>query len=565
MRSLPKLTNCFVLTSICLLLTSLTPLVSQSQSLLTTTFASDNGGLTGGMIFFDLNVTNPTGITVKQFDVNTLSSGGELHVYTGALSYVNIAASPSAWTHVAQGTVAAAGLDNPSRVCLGGGFFLPTGNHAIALWGSDVSHRYTGLGSPQLVYATADLTLTAGAATNTQFGGLQYAPRVWNGTVYYDVGQTAGFSCAFTESIGSGCGEGSTTWYEAFASLSAFDLAGTIAAPMTWQVTAAGPIGFVVLPSQTQWDPPSGVPLSDNNQTSPGPLGLNEFSEPLVLPFSFPFPGGSTNVVHASANGCILLGATTGQGDFTVPSVNSLLSQAARICPLWCQMDPLANTSINPASGVYYEVDSGNQAVVITWLDVGDARLGPPAAGATSVNLQCAMFSSGTYEFRYGPVVPATGPGATIVGWSKGGIAARIPDPGSSDLSIGSAVLTNGPDNFALEHTAGVARLGSNLVLSIGNVESVSPVAFLLVGDALSLPGLQLSFAGAPDCFVYTNVLAAVSVPVTAATGSGLFILPIANNATLIGAEFISQYAALTPRNMLNVSTSNAARFLVGN
>ncbi|MGK0518983.1 MAG: hypothetical protein ACJAUC_001677 [Planctomycetota bacterium] len=570
MRFLPKLFSCFVCPSICLLLTSLLPtsllptsLIAQSP--LATTFASDNGGLAGGMIFFDLSVTNPAGITVKQLDINTLSAGGELHVYTGAFTYVNIAASPSAWTRVAKGTVVASGLDNPSRVCLGGGFFLPTGNHAIALWGRDVSHRYTGVGTPQLVYANADLSLIAGAATNTQFGGVQYSPRVWNGSVYYDVGQTLGFSCAYTESIGVGCGEGSTTWYEEFASLSAFDLAGTIAAPMTWLATAAGASGFVVLPSLPQWKLPSGAQLSDNNQASPGPLGLNEFSEPLALPFSFSFPGGSTNVVHASANGCILLGPTTSQVDFTVPSVNSLLAQAARICPLWCQLDPLANTSINSASGVYYEVDSSNQTAVITWLDVGDARLGPPAPGATSVNVQCVLFSSGSYEFRYGPVVPAAGPGAAIVGWSKGSVVAPIPDPGGSDLSAGGAVLTSGPDNLALEHTAGVARLGSNLLLSIDDVESVSPVAFLLVGDALSLPGVNLATVGAPDCFAYTNVLAAVSVPVNAATGSGLFTLPIPSNATLIGSEFISQYAALTQRNMLNVSTSNAARFVVGN
>ncbi|MGK0205033.1 MAG: hypothetical protein ACI9S9_004120 [Planctomycetota bacterium] len=561
MRFLPKLTNCSAWASLCFLAVSLA-----SQSPLTTTFVSNNGGLAGGMIFFDLSVTNSAGITVKQLDINTQSTFGELHVYTGPSSYTSIAASPSAWTQVAKGTVDAAGLNLPSRVCLGGGFFLPSGNHAIAVWGGDVSHRYTtGTGSFPLVYANADMTLTTGAASNTKFGGAQFSPRVWNGSVYYDLGQTTGFSCAYTESVGVGCNVGSTTWYEEFASLSAFDLAGTIAAPNSWKASATGSSGYVVLPSTSQWIAPSGALLNDNNQAGPGALGLNEFSEPLQLPFSFPFPGGATNVVHAAANGWILLEATTNQVALAVPSVNSLLSQAARVCPLWCPLDPSANSAINPASGVYFEVDSSNQAVLITWLNVGDARLGPPVAGVTSVNVQCALFSNGDYEFRYGPVVPAPGPGAAIVGWSAGGSSASIPDPGSSDLSTGFPLLTNGPDNHALEQTAGVARLGSNIIFTVNHVESVSPFAFLLVGDALFSPGINLAGVGAPDCFAYTNVLAAVSVPVNGSNGNGLFVLQVANNTALIGSQFISQYAALTQRNVLNVSTSNAARFVVGN
>ena len=459
----------------------------------------------------------------------------------------------------------AAGLNNPSRVCLGGGFFLPFGSHAIALWGSEISHRYTsGSATVPLVYANSDLTLTAGAATNTQFGGVQFAPRVWNGNVYYDVGLTTGFSCAYTEDVGIGCNQGSTTWYEEFVSLPAFDLAGTLVSPVGVRATALGSSGYVVLPSPVQWVPPSGSPLSDNDSATPGVLGPNEFSEPLLLPFSFPFAGGSTNVVHAAANGWILLDATANEDDLSVPSATSLLSQVARICPLWCPMDPLANSAINPGCGVYYEVASNNQSVLITWFDVGDARLGPPVSGATSVNMQCALFNNGDFEFRFGPVVPAAGPGAAVVGWSRGGAVAAIPDPGNSDLSSGLSLLTNGPDNFALEHTAGVARLGTNLTLTVNHVEAVSPLAFLLVGDSLSLPGINLGLVGAPDCYAYTNVLLSIAVPVNASAGTGVFTLPITNNVALIGAEFISQYAALTLRNLLNVSTSNGARFVVG-
>lgn len=536
-----------------------------AQSPLTTTYASNNGGLTGGMVFFDLDVTNPAGITIKELDCNTSSMAGELFVFTAPQSYTTIAGGPAAWTLGAQGTIDAAGPGQPTRVCLGDGFHLPVGTHAIALWGEEIDHRYTNGFGFQLVYANADVALTAGAATNSLWGGAQFVPRVFNGSIYYDVGATTGFSCAHTESIGVGCSEGATTWYERFADLSSFDLAGTLASPNSWRAVNAGATGYVVLSATAPWQVPSTTVLNDNNAANPGSLGPNEFSEPLQLPFAFPFPGGSTNVVHASANGWILLEPTTSLSNFTPPSASALLSDAARLCPLWCPMDPTANLASNPASGVYFEVDGGNQFATITWLDVADARIGIPAAGTTSVNVQCVLYATGDYEFRYGPVLPASGPGTVLAGWSRGGSAGPIPDPGSVDVSTGLPILTTGPDNFALSHRAGLAQLGASLDLSVRHVESVAPTAFLFVGDVVAAPPVDLTMLGAPDCFAYTNIVVSTSVPVGGPDGSGSFALPIPNNVALIGSTLVSQFAALTLRNALMVSTSDAARFAVGN
>jgi len=198
-----------------------------AQSPLTTTFVSNNGGSIGGMVFFDLSVANPAGVTIKKLDINTPSVGGELQVFVTPTGFAGVAATPQAWTQVATGVLVPAGTDNPSEVCFGAGFYLTPGSYGVALTGSTISHRYTngGPGVP-LSVGNADLAVTIGAASNTPFGGAQFTPRLWNGTVHYEFGQMSTFSCAYTRSFGAGCNEGATTWYQQFADLSSFDLAG---------------------------------------------------------------------------------------------------------------------------------------------------------------------------------------------------------------------------------------------------------------------------------------------------------------------------------------------------
>jgi len=335
--------------------------------------------------------------------------------------------------------------------------------------------------------------------------------------------------------------------------------------PIAVRATVAGPAGYLVLPATPAWHAPSGPALADNVSSSPGVITTSEFSEPIVLPFTFSFPGGSTNTVHASANGWVRLGATTQTFDSSLPAIDTLLTQDSRLAPLWSLMDPSANAATNSATGIYYDIDANGQAVYITWLDVADARTGSPPAGTTSINVQCVIYSNGSYEFRYGHVVPGSGTGPAIVGWSQGGVSSPVPDPGSVDVSSSMPLFTNGPDNFALKHVVAAARLGSMLALAVDRVEALAPFAFLIVGDVEHTAGQTLLGVGAPGCSVFANTLAAAAVPVSGATGSGAFVIALPNNAALIGMTLGSQYAALTLRNALNLSTSNGVSWTIGN
>lgn len=530
-----------------------------AQSSLTTTFASNNAGAVGGMVFFDVVVANPAGVTIKKLDINTTAARGFLQVYTTPNSYVGVGAQPQAWIQAATGVLVPAGQDNPSEVCLGAGLFLPAGSHGVALVGDEINHRYSN-GVAGTVVSSADLSVAIGAAANTPFGGAQFAPRLWNGTVHYDVGQSSTFSCAYTESFGDGCTTGATSWYQEFSDLTSFDLVGTFATPLAIRAITAGATGYIVLPATPAWYAPTGVALSNNNSSFPGPVTASTLSATINLPFAFTYPGGTTTTLHAAGNGWVHLGPTNVVLDTDLPSTHALLTESGRLAPLWALIDPSANLATNSAAGIYFDVDPLGNAVYVTWLDCGDARTGIPAPGTTSINMQCVIYSNGNFEFRYGPMLYGPGSGPALVGWSPG---STVPDPGSIDVSHGLPWYTNGPDTFPLHHYVGAAKLGTVLELAVDDVEPIMPVAFLVVGDIAYPAGLSLTAVGAPGCSVFTNTLATAAVPVTA--GSGTFSLGVPQTPVLIGSTFVSQCAAVSQHNALNLDTSNGVSWTIGN
>ena len=169
-----------------MLVTGQTCAVSRS---LTTLFASNNGGSPGGALYFDVAVgSNP--ITVTGFDTNTAEQVAfNFTVYTTLGTSVGVETNPAAWTQVATGTGQGMGVNVPSPVALNNTFTL-AGNatFGIALvMGSNAGHDYTnGSGSNQ-TYSNGDVTFTHGKASNAPFTGSLFNPRVWNGTLYYDV------------------------------------------------------------------------------------------------------------------------------------------------------------------------------------------------------------------------------------------------------------------------------------------------------------------------------------------------------------------------------------------
>ena len=159
-----------------------------SQSI-TTLYAANNGGNTGGAVYFDVTVASNS-LSLTGFDINTFQTTTPITVtvYTKVGTSVGNETNLGAWTlaGTATGNVAA-GSDNPSPVTLAAPIVLSANTaYGIALvLDANHSHEYTnGTGANQS-YSNADLTLNLGQATNFPFAAPIFSPRVWNGTIYY--------------------------------------------------------------------------------------------------------------------------------------------------------------------------------------------------------------------------------------------------------------------------------------------------------------------------------------------------------------------------------------------
>ena len=169
---------------------SLSAMASAKANSITTLFASNNNGSAGGAVYFDATVgSSPLSITA--FDINTAYTGSfsnfRAYLLPGMTSQGN-ETSPL-WVQVATGSGTGAGLNQPTHVTLSNPFLLTASTlYGIALVADpSFGHYYTnGTGSNQN-YSNADLSLFLGSATNVPFTAPVFSPRVWNGTIYYNV------------------------------------------------------------------------------------------------------------------------------------------------------------------------------------------------------------------------------------------------------------------------------------------------------------------------------------------------------------------------------------------
>lgn len=170
-----------------MLLTALA--ATSSANFLTTLYARNNNGSLGGAVYFDATVgANPLSVTGFDTNLQTLVSSFTLTVWTRPGTHVGFTGSSAGWTQVGTGTGVGAALNSPSAVTLNTPFTLGPGLSGIALVVSaNTNHAYTnGTGSNQN-YSNADLALALGSASNVAFSGTAFSPRVWNGTIYYNV------------------------------------------------------------------------------------------------------------------------------------------------------------------------------------------------------------------------------------------------------------------------------------------------------------------------------------------------------------------------------------------
>jgi hypothetical protein len=340
---------------------------------------------------------------------------------------------------------------------------------------------------------------------------------------------------AAVANYGTGCYLQRSSFAQTFA-LQSFDLSGTASVA---NVIAMVPTsnGYTVQNAPSAWFAPTTPDLA---------LG-DEGLATLNLPFSFSFPGGTTNVLRISANGFVWLNGTATDPDRT-PSVIDLAQGAARIAPLWLDLNPAAGGS------VHFDVDPSGTSVYLTWANV-PAFAAPTAGGNTA---QLALHADGSAEFRY-LQVPSQ-PTTCVVGYSRGGVTFPL----NTDLSSALPFLVGLDLNPLTLLAVGRPLVGTNQQLVLGSISSpLSSIGVMILGFSQPPAPIDLGFVGAPDCDLLVNY--ATLEPFLVGGTTQAWFLTIPNNPLLSGSQLFVQGGLLQNGvNPLGLMTANAVALTLG-
>ena len=168
---------------------------SADAASISTIFASNNSGSTGGAVYFDVtvadNAIDNTGFTTNTATTNPFT--WTVYLTTAGTSAFGNETNSGAWTSVATGSGTGLGTNLASVVALNNPFtLLANTTYGMAFVIGGAGHSYTnGTGGNQ-AYSNADVALSLGTATNVPFTGPAFSPRVWNGSITYDVDSIPG-------------------------------------------------------------------------------------------------------------------------------------------------------------------------------------------------------------------------------------------------------------------------------------------------------------------------------------------------------------------------------------
>lgn len=111
----------------------------------------------------------------------------------------------------------------------------------------------------------------------------------------------------------------------------------------------------------------------------------------------------------------------------------------------------------------------------------------------------------------------------------------------------------------------GSAQLGQSLGFVLNGAPANSLTVLLTGINNSQMSPMELSFLGMPGCYQYFNPASSVAA-VADASGLASLTAAVPQSTSLLGAQFLSQYAALDPvANATGAVTSNFGRVVLGN
>lgn len=344
---------------------------------------------------------------------------------------------------------------------------------------------------------------------------------------------------------GAGCYQREQSFYELFPG-STNDLTGTTLAATQ---NANGGFDVGAAPIST-FDAPTGTGLA---------LGDDEVSAAIALPFTFDYPGGSTNSLVVDSNGRIFLNGTTASNVTATPS--GLLSMPVHtICASWQDLlpDGLTNTA-----NVFAESNLAGTEFYVTWNGV-------PCFGATNPStFQVAFIDDGTndrIELRYQTMVndSTSNGGNMMTGFSLGGAAI---DPGASNLSAGGIQTFADQGPLAL-NASGRPILGTSTTYTLNNIRTNASVSAMYITffGVSPTPLTAYGLFQSTGCDLHIHLPSAVPLgPLMLNNPSDSQSLAWPLDPSFVGAQLYLQGLAIAPgENGDGVITSNGMRSTIG-
>lgn len=356
--------------------------------------------------------------------------------------------------------------------------------------------------------------------------------RIGPGALTVDVAAKVPSGSTFAQwnAVGAGCGGSNcqSSFYELFGSAGAFDLANS-----QWALTFNGS-NYALGAGTGTYVAPAGTALN---------LG-DDAGASITLPFSFPYPGGSTNSLWVCSNGYVQAGGNDTAFD---PTVGGFLSGAPRWAAAWHDFNPSGTTSIR--------WESTPTVVRVSYTAV------PNYAGGGTATFQYQFFANGDVNVLYQSV--AANGNAYLVGFTPGNGAS---DPGSWDISAGlggGLTLCSGPTPDVALAASARPVMGTSINLDTTNIPSGSVLGLSILSLTQLTPGVDLTFLGMPGCTLYQNldVLNTFATPGTSAS------VPwnVPNVPSASGLVVMNQSAVLKVGiNPFGFVTSNAVALLLG-
>ncbi len=366
-----------------------------------------------------------------------------------------------------------------------------------------------------------------------------------------------------TSVYGSGCGPTTTRAVaEQFAGIPGSQL--DLGQGITFVPDVPGaPTRYTIQSGVSAYRARGTTPLT--NSTNTGVLGDDQVSGPLSLPFSFPYVGGTTSIVHADSNGYIVLQQTNINGGDSQPSLTRFASGTIahsglpRLFPCWFDFNAARNLTTNPGSGVYFDTDAATGRAWITYENIGEFAINTP--GVKLYNFQVELAADGTIEFRYGSMSPFGASTIKIIGFTPG---ASSPVPTSVDLSAAMPLPTGNVDQRPLALAATNPRIGSTCTLTTTWVPS--PGIMLQWISPTQLPtGVDLASLGITGgCSAYVDVTGAILESLAFGLGTVPIALAVPDQTALLNVQVYAQSACLSSFNSFGAETSNGVRLTLG-